>query len=81
VVDLGIAHFGEPPSVTAYAGKKEIAQLATDEVPRQIENVRMIGTSIDRVVITSPDEESLVNYVRSHPKEQRARGRQKKRRR
>jgi Lysyl oxidase len=81
VVDLGIAHFGEPPSVTAYAGKKEIAQLATDEVPRQIENVRMIGTSIDRVVITSPDGESLLNYVRSHPKEQRARGRQKKRRR
>lgn len=79
VVDVGIAHFGGPPAVTAYAGKKAIARLAPDAVQRQIENVRLIGIEIDRVVITSPDGEAVLNYVRSQPREQRRAPARKKR--
>ena len=71
VVDIGIAHFGEPPTVTAYAGKTAIAKLASDAVQRQIENIRLVGTSIDRVTIASPDGNAVLNYIRAHPTEKR----------
>ena len=73
VVDVGVAHFGRPPTVTAYAGKKAVAELAPDDVQRQIENVRLIGSQIDRVRITSPDGEAVLNYIRAEPR-QRTRG-------
>ena len=48
VVDIGIAHFGEPATVIAHAGKKQVAKAVTDARPRQIENVRLIGAGLDR---------------------------------
>ncbi len=79
VVDVGIAHFGEPPTVTAYAGKKAITKFAPDAVQRQIENVRLVGTGIDRVAITSPDGEAVLSYIRSQPKEKRRTAARKRR--
>jgi hypothetical protein len=67
VVDLGIVHFGEPPTVVAYAGKKEIAKVVTDERPRQIENVRVIGQGIDRITIASRSGDAIVSYFRAQP--------------
>lgn len=71
VVDIGIAQFGEPPTVTAYAGKKAITELSPDAVQRQIENVRLIGTGVERITIDSPDGECIVNYIRSQPRARR----------
>jgi hypothetical protein len=73
VVDIGIAYFGVPPTVTAYAGGKALAEGALDPVQRQIENVRLLGAGIDRVTINSPDGETLVSYVRSVPEDGRKR--------
>jgi hypothetical protein len=67
VVDLGVAHFGEPPTVSAYAGEREVAKVVAEERPRQIENVRLISRKIDRVTIASPTEDAIVSYVRSQP--------------
>jgi hypothetical protein len=67
VVDVGVAHFGEPPSVVAYSGEKSVAEATADERPRQIENLRLVGKEIDRVTLASPDGEALINYVRAQP--------------
>ena len=63
VVDIGIVHYGEPPSVTAYASGKPVAEATADERPRQIENLRLVGTGIDEVTVTSSDGTALLNYV------------------
>lgn len=69
-VDLGVAHFGEPPTVVAYSGSDKIAEIPVDAMQRQFENVRLIGPSIDRVVITSPISEQapILGYVRFQAK-------------
>jgi hypothetical protein len=67
VVDLGVAHAGEPPTVTAYAGTKAVASFIADARPRQIENVRLVGTSIDRILVSSGAEGTVLNYVRAQP--------------
>jgi Lysyl oxidase len=69
VVDLGIAHFGEPPTVTAFAGEKRVAKATLDERQRQIENVRLTGDGIERVTIASADGGAVLNYVRYQPGE------------
>jgi hypothetical protein len=73
VVDLGIAHFGEPPTAVAYAGERQVAEATADERPRHIENLRLIGRRIDRVLLTSPGATALLNYVRSQPEPRRQR--------
>jgi hypothetical protein len=67
VVDVGVAHFGNPPTVAAYAGDKQVAEAAADERTRHIENLRPVGKKIDRVTLTSPDAEAILNYIRSQP--------------
>jgi Lysyl oxidase len=67
VVDLGVAHFGKPPTVVAYAGDKQVADATADERPRHIENLRLVGKNIDRVTLTAPDAETILNYIRSQP--------------
>ena len=47
IVDVGLAHFGEPPTVVAYERDKAVAEATLDARQRQIENVRLIGTKID----------------------------------
>jgi hypothetical protein len=76
VVDVGVVHFGEPPKVIAYADEKAVAELAPDPIPRQIENVRLVGKGIDRVTISSPDGEALLSYVRAQPAPRPTRRRQ-----
>jgi hypothetical protein len=65
VVDVGIAHFGEPPTIVAHAGRKTVAKEATDPLQRQLENIRLVGDRIDRVTISSPD--ALIGYIRCQP--------------
>jgi hypothetical protein len=79
VVDVGIAHFGEPPTVTAYAGNTTVARLAPDAVQRQIENLRLLGRAIERLTIASPDGEAVLNYVRTQPEARRGAARRKRR--
>jgi hypothetical protein len=67
VVDVGVVHFGEPPTITAWAGKKELATVVADPRPRQIENIRLIGAGIERVTITAPDADAIVSYIRTQP--------------
>jgi hypothetical protein len=75
VVDVGLVHFGEPPTITAYAGARQTAEASADPLQRQFENVRLIAASIDRVVITSPEgEEPLLGYVRFQSKARRSKG-------
>ena len=74
VVDLGVIHFGEPPTIVAYAGKKEVGKVVADERPRQIENVRLTSHGIDRVTIASPSGDAILNYVRTQlPRSKRSR--------
>ncbi len=73
VVDVGVAHFGSAPTVAAYAGDKQVAEAAADERPRHIENLRLVGGKIDRVTLTAPDAEAILNYVRAQPEPTRRR--------
>jgi hypothetical protein len=66
VVDLGIAHDGQRPKVTAYAGERAVADAETGSTPRQIENLRVAAAGIDRLVI-STDGQAVLNYVRTEP--------------
>jgi Lysyl oxidase len=67
VVDVGVAHFGEPPTVVGYAGDKQVAEATADERPRHIENLRLVGKKIDRVTLRSADSDAVLNYVRAQP--------------
>lgn len=78
-VDIGIAHFGEPPTLIAFRGLKAVAECVPDAVQRQIENVRLVGDGIDRVVVASPDGEAVLNYIRSRHQQRRRAATKKKR--
>ena len=67
VVDLGVAHSGTPPTVVAHDGDKRVAKASADDRPRQIENVRLVATEIDRVTLHAPDGDAVLNYVRIQP--------------
>lgn len=66
-VDLGLAHFGAAPSVTGYAGDRALPVLTAGAAQRQVENLRVSGAAVTRVVVDSPDGEALLTYVRSQP--------------
>jgi hypothetical protein len=68
VVDIGLVHFGEPPTITALAGEKQVAKVTADERPRQIENIRLLGAGIDRLTIHSPTGDAIVSYIRLQPR-------------
>jgi hypothetical protein len=65
-IDLHIAHFGEPPKVTAFSGRKEVMGVEVSDYPRQLELVRLFGDGIDRVVIETGGDALLaeVRYRR-----------------
>lgn len=79
VVDVGLAHFGEPPTVVAYSAGKEVAKITLDARQRQIENARLVAAGIEQVTIASPDGETVLNYVRAQPKARRKAATPKKR--
>ena len=64
VVDLGIAHLGIPPEITAYAGTRAVSELKAGSAPRQIENLRIVASGIDRLVIAT-EGEAILNYIRT----------------
>jgi hypothetical protein len=78
VVDVGLVHFGEAPTIAAHAGEKQAARVTADERARQIENLRLIAAGIDRLVITSPDGNAIVSYIRLQPRQARRATRRKK---
>lgn len=74
VVDISLAHFGQPPTVIAYAGDKEVATLDAGAIQRQFENLRLTAPSIDRLRIRTPGtDQALVGYIRFQPKRRRSR--------
>lgn len=77
VVDVGVAHFGAPPTVSAYAGRKRVDERTADARPRSIENLRLSAPRIDRVTITSSHGDTIVNYVHLQPKTRRAAARRR----
>lgn len=64
MVDLGIAHLGTPPEITAYAGTRAVSELKAGSAPRQIENLRIVASAIDRLVIAT-EGEAILNYIRT----------------
>lgn len=64
VVDLGIAHEGNPPRVLAYSGTRVVVELEAGSAPRHIENVRLIAPRIDRLVVIA-EGDAVLNYVRT----------------
>ncbi len=77
VVDLGFAHDGYPPTVAAYAGKRALAERRAGSTPRQIENLRVVAPSTDRLVITT-EGEAILNYVRLEPATSRSANRRRR---
>jgi hypothetical protein len=67
VVDVGVAHFGDAPTVVAYTDGKVVAEATVDERQRQTENVRLSGKRIEQVTITSPDGTAILNFVHVQP--------------
>jgi hypothetical protein len=63
VVDIGLAHDGTPPKVVAYAGKRPVARAAAGPSARHIENIRLVGPGLDRLVIDNA-EGAVLNYIR-----------------
>jgi hypothetical protein len=59
-VDILIAHFGRPPTLTAKGKGKEEATAVADERPRQVELLRLLGSGLNRVSVEAPDATILV---------------------
>jgi hypothetical protein len=57
--------------MVGHEGDKMVAEATVDVRQRQIENVRLVGTRIERITISSPDGSAVLNYVRSQPKVRR----------
>jgi len=56
VVDLGIAHDGYPPTVAANASKRAVADGKAGSAPRKIENLRLVASGMDRLIVTMEAE-------------------------
>lgn len=62
-VDVLIAHFGRPPTVTGHGSNKERPSVVADDRPRQVELIRLLAKAIDRVTLDAPDGASLVQLA------------------
>lgn len=62
-VDVLIAHFGRPPTVSAHGRDKQVVSVVADDRPRQVELIRLLGMGIDRLDIDAPDGASLVQLA------------------
>ena len=62
-VDILIAHFGEPPTLKVRGRDEQILTVVSDDRPRQVELVRLLGTGIDRLSIDAPAESLLVQIA------------------
>ena len=62
-IDLLIAHFGKPPTITSFRGGERVMAVEMSDRPRQLELVRLIGEGIDRVVIEGGSEAVLTEVL------------------
>ncbi len=62
-VDLLVAHFGRPPTITARGSDKRAISVVADDRPRQVELMRLIGRGIEIVEIDAPDGATLVQLA------------------
>lgn len=59
-VDILIAHFGRPPTLTAKGdGRTEVTAVAAKR-PRQVELLRLLGRGLVRIMVEAPDDAMLV---------------------
>lgn len=59
-VDILIAHFGRPPTLTAKGdGRTEVTAVAAER-PRQVELLRLLGSGLVRIIVEAPDDAMLV---------------------
>lgn len=59
-IDVLIAHFGHPPTLTAIdKGGKKVTVVASER-PRQVELLRLLGSGLTRISIDAPDSTLLV---------------------
>lgn len=59
-IDILIAHFGRPPTLTAKGdGRTEVTAVAAER-PRQVELLRLLGSGLVRIIVEAPDEAMLV---------------------
>lgn len=59
-IDLLIAHFGRPPTLSARGTQKGTVTAEAADRPRQVELLRLLGSGLDRVHIDAPDDTVLV---------------------
>ena len=62
-IDLLVAPLGRAAKVTATGKGAEKVSAESDERPRQVELLRLLGRALDRVVIETADETLLVRIV------------------
>lgn len=62
-VDILIAHFGRPPTISAHGSQKESITAAASDRPRQVELLRLLGRGLDRIGIDAPGDASLVQIA------------------
>ena len=62
-IDVLIAHFGRPPTVSAHRRDKQVVSVVADDRTRQVELIRLLGMGIDRLDIDAPDGASLVQLA------------------
>ena len=56
-----------------------VARVTLDARQRQIENARLVGAGIEQITIESPEDETILNYVRAQPKARRRASKAQKR--
>src|SRR5205085_1040482 len=61
-VDVLIAHFGRPPTLTAKGSGERLKAVAADR-PRQVELLRLLGRGLDRIAIEAPADTILVQLA------------------
>lgn len=81
-VDILIAHFGRPPTLTAaYKGKEKVTAMAAER-PRQVELLRLLGSGLNRITVEAPDDTILVQICfPGHARDGKARASVKSKRR
>lgn len=59
-IDILIAHFGRPPTISSGGeGKPSVTAVAANR-PRQVELLRLLGSNLDSVSINAPGDATLV---------------------
>ena len=61
IVDMLLAHFGTPPTITALiADGRKVSEIKAGDRQRSIERIRMDGERIDKILIFSPQRSNTI---------------------